>query len=102
MVELFGLFITCRNIGRILRRKGIRPTRYQILAVVLWFGFEFLVMQALAAAGVQITPGVYLVGLVAGVASIPVSFGIARGAQPPYRPPVGAASAEPSAGQQVQ
>jgi hypothetical protein len=86
MVEIFALYILCRNIGRILRRKGIHPTKHQLLAVFPWIAFEFLAAVLLAASGAALDASQYPVLLLAGIASIPVSFRIARLAEPPHRP----------------
>lgn len=42
MLEILLMIALCKKIGREVRAKGQSPTGYQVLAVVLWIGGEFL------------------------------------------------------------
>jgi hypothetical protein len=42
MIEIIILFFIARRIGRIAKEKGLKPLRYQVLLIVLWFFGEFL------------------------------------------------------------
>lgn len=42
MIEILALVYICKSVGNIARNKGRATVGYQALAVVFWFGFEFL------------------------------------------------------------
>src|SRR5687768_14092852 len=80
VAEIFAIYILCRNIGRIVRPGGKSAMRYQFLAALLWFLFEILAalfaVHALQAQGAA----VYLIAFIGALASIPLTFHIARSA----------------------
>lgn len=42
MIEIIALYYFAKNIGQIVEAKGHRGTWYKVLAVVMWFGGEFV------------------------------------------------------------
>lgn len=42
MLEIILLFVMCKNIGQIVRKKGRRPFGFQLLLVGMWFGGEIV------------------------------------------------------------
>ena len=42
MLEILGIFMFCRHVGRVMRRKKRNPLGLQLATVVLWFGGELI------------------------------------------------------------
>ena len=43
MIEIIVVYFLARRIGQQARSKGLKPLRYQVLLILLWFSFEFLI-----------------------------------------------------------
>jgi len=85
MLEILALVFVCRAIGSICRDKGRAPIGFQIMAVVLWFGFEFVgavaaaVLAALASGTEEPSMLIVYAGALGGaVFSLLVSFGVVK------------------------
>lgn len=83
MLEIIALIFICKTIGNIARNKGRTAIGYQILGVLLWFGFEFagavvaIVVAAIATGNEQ--PGMLIAygGALAGaLLSVVFSIGL--------------------------
>jgi phosphate/sulfate permease len=42
MLEIVGIFLLARKIREKLEPKGIKPTKYIVIMILLWVGLEFL------------------------------------------------------------
>jgi hypothetical protein len=85
MLEIIALVFICRALGRIVRDKGRTAIGYQVLAVALWFLFEFIgaivvTIVIIVATGNQDPDMLYAyVGALAGAGlSLFISFGIVK------------------------
>ncbi len=81
MVEIFALYVICKNIGVITRARGVMPQRYQVRAIAYWFLFEFTGAFIAVMMGFDGIFG-YLAALAGALLSIHFSYSAARAATP--------------------
>ncbi len=98
MLEILALYFLCKEMGRILRKKGRKPLFMQIMVVVCWWGAMF---AAVFAYGVYVAIrdgpeavddlGVmaYVVALLGAALSQLALFGIAHLSESKGPPPLG-------------
>jgi hypothetical protein len=92
MVELFAIWLACKNIGNIARDRGIRARPFQVRVVLLWFIFEVASLFIARAVGIR-GPLVYAAALGGALLSLKFSFTAARNAVPRQaQPPTEAAN----------
>ncbi|MEZ6102851.1 MAG: hypothetical protein R3E01_28240 [Pirellulaceae bacterium] len=86
MLEIIFIWMLCKSMGKLLRRKGRNPLFFQIMVVLAWFMGEFggaivaAVVIAIQNGGVEGEIGVahYLSAIAAALAAVGVVFLIAR------------------------
>ena len=87
MLEIIILFVMCKNMGQIVRRKGRRPLGFQLLLIGMWFGGEIVggLLGTIATAMIDgqyegVGPLAYLAALVCAGLGAWLAFRIARSA----------------------
>ncbi len=82
MVELFAIWLACKNIGKIARERRLRARPFQVRAVIFWLFFEFASGFLASAAGMR---GVllYVAAFCGALLSLKFSFAAVRNAEPP-------------------
>jgi len=85
MLEILALVFVCRAVGRIARDKGRGAIGYQVMAVLLWFGFEVVGAVIAAIASVLATGSeepdmlvIYGGALAGAVFSLLITFGVVK------------------------
>ncbi len=81
MLEIIAAIYLGKKIRDIVKEKGLNPTGYIIIMVVLWIGFEFFG----ALVGMLITEdemGAYVFAIIGAVLGAAISYAIADNAKP--------------------
>lgn len=80
-MEIMFLYLLCTDIGRVVRRNGLKPLRFQALLIILWMTGE-----ALGAVVGAMTLGLgiltYFIALGGAVLGAIIAFRIGTAAQP--------------------
>ena len=89
MIEIFAIYLCCKNLGKMLRAKGHSAIGLQVALVILWFVGQFLggvtgaiIQMIVSGPSEGINPFIYLCALLGAAAGALTVFFIAHMIKP--------------------